>query len=293
MKYALIDVGSNTIRLVIYETGQEGPQIILNDADFSGILSYVKNGVLSEDGFFHIVQILKKMKKTALDSGCGTLYAFATASLRDISDKAALAERIREASGVDVHIISGAEEARYDYLGLRSEFNAADGAAFDLGGGSCQLMYFERGRVMESDSRPIGSLRLYNAYVSGVLPTESERIRIRSKVRIQLSGFGLLYKSAFPEIYAMGGAARAALKVLNRISRKKSEVITRAELSDMLLLPEAVFRGIIPERITTIIPAVITILEILDFCGSDAIHVTDRGVRDGILYELMNRNKPE
>ena len=83
MKTALIDIGSNTIRLVIYD----GKKEIKNTAVYAGLISDVYEGEISQEGIFKIVSALRSMKKTANEYSCDEIYAFATASLRDISDK--------------------------------------------------------------------------------------------------------------------------------------------------------------------------------------------------------------
>ncbi len=282
--YSLIDIGSNTIRLVVYENDTE----VLNRADYTGLISYVKDGRLTEDGEEKLIDVLLKFKSEAKAKGAQSLYAFATASLRDISDKEALICRIEEACGIQIDIISGDKEAEFDYLAISEKYNVDTGAAFDLGGGSCQLMMYEKNHIIESRSMPIGALKLYNMFVSGILPTEKEMQEIARYVRRSLSYFGVMKASKAEPIFAMGGAACTLMTIAKAISGKDKTSFTKTELLAYAALDEATLAYIVPQRLKTIVPAIVVITQILDYIGADTINVTTVGVRDGVLKMIKN-----
>jgi len=279
----LIDIGSNTIRLVIYEDKKE----IFNTADYSGLISYVKDGKLSDEGLKKLTDVLIAMKKISAEYEAESLYAFATASLRDICDKETLIFEIANRTGITIDIISGQAEAMYDYIAIKDCFGTTSGAAFDLGGGSCQLMYFENGLLPECKSMPIGALRMYNTYVSGVLPTKSERREIERCVRKNLSDFGLLKGYGKVPLFAMGGAACTLYSITEKLTKKCKTVYTASDLESIAALDEEIIRLVAPKRLTTIVPAIITILEILKYIGTDEIQITEIGVRDGIVKNIL------
>ena len=179
MKIALIDIGSNTIRLVVYD----GTEEIENTADYAGLVAEVSNGKISPSGIMKLSSSLIKMKKRAEELGCDEIYAFATASLRGVEDKEGLVSYIEEVTGLRMEIISGEAEAMYDYYGIRSIYNEKHGIAFDLGGGSCQMILFKYGKIREFLSMPIGSLKIYSDYVYGLLPDAEEKSRIGRIIR--------------------------------------------------------------------------------------------------------------
>ena len=291
MRYGIIDVGSNTIRLVIYEKKGHKWIQIENTAEYAGLLSYIEEGNLTPAGKEKLADALLKMKKICGDFGCNFVYAFATASLRDVADQKGLCSWVKRQTGVDMEIISGIQEAEFDYKGLLEEYPVQNGAAFDLGGGSCQLICFEFGRIVEYDSLKIGSLRLYHQYVCGVLPTAEETEAIRRAVRRGLSNFGILKNAGYETIYAMGGAARAAFGLQKYSCEKNEPILTMEELQVLCQFSETTLKKLVPERLTTILPALLTIQEICLYAGAKQIQVVDCGVREGILAKLEKENK--
>lgn len=284
--YALTDIGSNTIRLVIYDT-RDGIKEVFNQADYSGLISYVQNGVISEEGICRLVEVLNQMKKISEQYECENLYAFATASLRDVADKEGLIEAVFHKTGITIDILSGAEEAMFDYKAISNAFSVSTGAAFDLGGGSCQLMYFENGALPECKSMPIGALKMYNKHVSGVLPTKDERKAIAAEVRKHLCDFALLKNSNNLPLYAMGGAACTLTAMHKKLTGETKFEFSVTELNEIAELNENIISKLAPKRLTTIIPAIITILEICSYIGCDKICTTTIGVRDGVIHHLL------
>ena len=283
MKNALIDIGSNTIRLVIYDNLKE----IENVADYAGLIADVKDGMISAGGIAKIICALTKMKKTSADFGCENIYAFATASLRDIQDKESLVEAIKQATGLQIDIISGEAEAEYDYGGLKAVNNIRDGAAFDLGGGSCQLMVFKNNSVEQSVSLPIGSLKLYTDLITNILPSADEVNKISSKVAKELGAIEKLSQCGFEEIFAMGGAVFALCALDKNYLGGNGTTLTKDSLTGIMTLSHDDILKLVPKRDKTVVPAAITMLEILKFSGAKRIVATPAGVRDGILHKNL------
>ncbi|MBP3361359.1 MAG: hypothetical protein J6N52_10930 [Clostridia bacterium] len=280
MRTALIDIGSNTIRFVAYQQDRQ----IENFAEHAGLIADVSGGRISPAGISKLVKALTAMNKRAAELECDTVYAFATASLRNIEDKRSLSDYIRSVTGTEIDFISGEQEAMYDFAGLRSMYNESSGAAFDLGGGSCQLIYYERDKVCEFKSLPIGSLKLYTAYVNGEIPTEEEKSRIARRVRIELSKLALLKQCGADKLYAMGGAGFALAKVSAVLFGGDGKRLSCQELEKIAGVTAQELLSIVPKRVRTAIPAAVTMIEILKFTGAAEIEVTEAGVRDGILH---------
>ena len=276
MRVSLIDIGSNTIRLVIYEDGRE----ILNIANHANLISAVRNGEMSVEGLSKLVSCLKEMKIKIKEHKCDDTYAFATASLRDISDKESLCSCVKELTGIEIDIISGDEEAIYDYLGLKKLHGVESGMAFDLGGGSCQIIVYDNGEVKGHKSLKIGSLKLYGDFVSGLLPDRNEKEKISAHVKEQLLGLEYAENTGCERIYAMGGAAYALMQLSERyFGGEKLDVNTLQKITE---LSESEILAVCPKRLKTVIPAAVTVIEILNFSKSMYLYPTTAGVRDGI-----------
>ena len=285
MSLGVIDIGSNTIRLAVYDTTTL--KVIENGVNYAGLISYVEAGKISDEGFKILCSAVLEMKEICKKVNCDRYYAFATASLRDIEDKESLIKNVFNKTGVTMEIISGEKEAEYDYLGLKLHYNTDTGAVFDLGGGSAQLITFEDGQVTGNVSKKIGALKLYNTFVKGTFPTNAETEKIREYVKSEISDFTSKEHEA---VFAMGGAASAIKKLYRTLFGEKKDEFTVLEIKSFLEIPENIINSVIPERLYTIRPALIAIEEICRVLKTDKVKCVTCGVRDGMIYEIMKND---
>lgn len=282
MKIGVIDIGSNTVRLAVYES--DTLEVIKNGVNYAGLIAYVDDGVISDEGKRVLCSAVSEMKSLAEEAECDKTVAFATASLRDISDKDSLIKEVFENTGIKMDIISGEKEAEYDYLGLKLHYNVKTGAVFDLGGGSAQLISFKDGQVTGHISKKIGALKLYKTFVKDTFPTFAEEEKIRAYVKDELSDF-LSDNNEF--IFAMGGASSAIKKLYKAMFGKTKDEYSIKELQSFKDVPENIIKAVIPERLYTIRPALIAIEEICIALKTDKIKCVACGVRDGFIYESV------
>ncbi len=286
MSLGVIDIGSNTVRLAVYDN--KTLNVIENGVNYAGLIAFVDGGKLSDEGLNVLCSAVTEMKDICKKVNCENYYAFATASLRDIEDKESLIKTVYDKTGVLMEIVSGEREAELDYLGLKMHYDIKDGAAFDLGGGSGQLITFKSGKVTANISKKIGALKLYKTFVEGTFPTEIEETKIREYVKGELSGFE---SSGYEYVFAMGGAASAIKKLYMKVFGENKDEFKISDLKAFSEFPESVINSVIPERLYTIRPALITMEEICRVLKTDTIKCVTCGVRDGMIYNLMYRTE--
>lgn len=175
MKFAIVDLGSNTIRLSVYNTLPEGGfDLLFSEKEMAGLVSYVHGGVLSPEGIQRACGAIRDFQALLRQFDLDAPHVFATASLRNIRNTEEAVEQIRAATGVGVDVISGELEARLGYYGARTATDLQDGAMFDIGGGSAEVLEVRAGEVKKAQSLPIGSLELFNRCVDGLWPKKKE-----------------------------------------------------------------------------------------------------------------------
>ena len=181
--YSVIDIGSNTIRLVVYRVDSDGITPILNNKYTAGLAAYIgKDGALSDEGTDRLVDVMAKFRDaTDLLPDC-EVFPFATASLRNITNREVVIERVRRETGFDIRVLSGYEEAMLDYHGAVRSMPGEEGLLVDVGGGSTELVFFKAGRAAAARSVPLGSLSLFNKCVSGIIPTAGELAALKAKM---------------------------------------------------------------------------------------------------------------
>lgn len=258
--YSVIDIGSNTVRLVAYQVKDNQLVAMINKKYSVGLAGYILNNnnnndssqdfnYLSDEGIQKLINILLEFQSLLEYINLKEVFPFATASLRNIKNSAQVLDTIREKTNFDIQLLSGEEEALFDYAGMKQSLNTGTGIMVDIGGGSTELVFFKENKTLLVYSLPIGSLNMYNNFVNDIIPTEDEIIKIQEEVKKHLellnitNNFNNFNKidnsiklSDFNTICAVGGTARAVSKIVNRKKKQKykQEPYSSKELSKLV-----------------------------------------------------------
>src|SRR6201995_2491955 len=200
---AVIDIGSNSVRLVVYESLARSLVSIFNEKTLCGLGREVQStGLLAPDAVAKALTSLRRFRALCKVQQVGKVYAIATAACRDASngpDFIAQAERI---CGVPIEILSGPREARLSALGVISGVHNPDGIVGDLGGGSLELIDVHGNRLRSGVTSPLGSLALQDA-------SERSLKRAERIVKTELASVTQLTAGTGRTFYAVGGTWRA------------------------------------------------------------------------------------
>ena len=204
---AVIDLGSNSVRLVVYESMTRSLVTLFNEKTLCGLGREVQTtGLLAPDAVAKALTSLRRFRALCRVMKVGRVYAIATAACRDATngpDFIAKAERI---CGVKIEILSGPREAKLSALGVISGIHKPDGIVGDLGGGSLELIDVQGNRVRSGVTLPLGSLALQD--LSHKSLKRAERI-----VRNDLSDVAQLKAGRARTFYAVGGTWRALARI--------------------------------------------------------------------------------
>ena len=296
MKCGIVDVGSNTIRLSIYHWEGQTFKLLMNKKEMAGLAGYIKNGLLSDSGILVACRVLAGFKALLRNFDIADLYVFGTASLRNIVNTEEALETIEAVTGINVEVLSGADEAAFSFLGATVGGGApGSGMLADVGGGSTELVAYRDGAITSGCSLPMGSLSLFTKHVSGLFPTKEERKAIRSDVREELEKA----KTAglrCSHLTGVGGTFRAAAKLCNDLSGADPDnrIIPAGEI-------HALYKGLkkgdqdtlrqilrsVPDRVHTILPGLAILTAILDAYEVSTVSVSACGVREGYLLRRV------
>jgi exopolyphosphatase / guanosine-5'-triphosphate,3'-diphosphate pyrophosphatase len=160
-RIGVIDIGSNSLRLVVYDTAARAPTPLFNEKALCALgRGLGSSGRLNPDGVASAIGNLQRFVAIARAIGVVRLDVIATAAVRDAADGGDFVAQIRRQCGVEVAILDGAGEGRLSAFGVIAGIPDADGVAGDLGGGSVELVPLDRGAVGEGSTLPLGPLRL-------------------------------------------------------------------------------------------------------------------------------------
>ena len=292
MKYGLIDMGSNSIRLTVYDMDRTSFKVLFKEKIMAGLAGYVEHGRLTQDGIDCACQSLREFQNTLELLQIEHLAVFATASLRNISNTAQAVEQIQQTTGIAVEVLTGEVEAECGFYGATCDVEVDDGLFADIGGASAELALFTGRQLQEAVSVPVGSLKLYRDCVKKILPGKESRQRIEESIQRAFGNDALKEIPCRKHMVCVGGTARACL----RLSRKlfglpeNQRTFTREQLdalakqlckgdkdaADLILRYE-------PERIHTLVPGIMILRYLVDRFDVESITVSHYGVREGYL----------
>ncbi len=206
-RLGVIDIGSNSIRLVVFDGLTRAPLPIVNRKAVIGLGTDVeRRGRIGDDSFERGVAAIAALVKIAEDVPVAQLTLLATAAVREAANGDEFRAAVKAACGHEMRVLSGDEEASMSALGVASASPHASGIVGDLGGGSLELIAIEDGRVLQQTSLPIGPLRLIER-TGGRLEDASQAIDA------SLSSVSWLDVMRDREFYAVGGGWRAIARL--------------------------------------------------------------------------------
>lgn len=293
--YAVIDIGSNTIRLTAYKGDTQKFRVIFSSKATTQLYSLLEDGKLSQEGIDRICDILMDFQTTLQNMKIHQIGVFATATLRKSSNSQQVLEEIFRCTGLSVEILSGEEEARLGFVGAMHCAQAEEGVLVDIGGGSTEVTTYANRTIRTVTSMPIGCLALYKDYVKKILPTPKEVRNLRQKIGEWLDQVGIPQQEA-AYLCGMGGTIRAALKLNNDLfSMPEKNLSFSADhleyICNTLLEKDATARSIIlkicPERVHTLLPGLLILQELIHRYQVQTITISRYGVREGYLIDRL------
>ncbi|RXF74009.1 exopolyphosphatase [Hansschlegelia zhihuaiae] len=291
---AIVDIGSNSVRIVVYEGLSRAPAAMFNEKELCALgRSVAVTGRLSDDSVARALSALKRFRKLADVMKVGSMHVLATAAARDAANGPDFIRDAESICGSPVELLSGKREAHLSALGVLSGFFRPDGVVGDLGGGSLELVDVAKKRVGAGVTFPLGGIRLQDVSERSI--KKADRI-----VRDALEGAASLAKLKGRAFYAVGGTWRALahlhmvqknypLHVLHGYTIPVKEALEFCRLVrrvDPDTLPSV---GIVSSDRRPLLAYGALVLEHIIRIGKPTeIVMSGLGVREGLLYELLD-----
>ncbi len=286
MRAGVIDIGSNTVRLLVAASGRRGLNTILSERTHLGLAAEVeRDGALSGRKMAHAAELARGYAALARDCGVQTLEVLVTSPGRQARNADRLRRMIAEASGAPVRQLSAEDEGRLAYAGAVAACRSVPKsvAVCDVGGGSTQLMVGTSHEPVWLRSLDLGSLRLTERFRPADPPEPADLAEITEAVRDAFIGV----VAPVPRLaLATGGTARALRRI---VGRRLDEEELLAALWRLSIEPAAAVAdgyGIPAERARTLATGVIILLEVRRRLGV-RLEVARGGVREGAILGLL------
>ncbi len=280
MKLAVIDIGSNSVRLMLWANGKSLYKRVNTTRLGQGI---ALNGTLSQSAMRRTACAVAEFKWEAEECGAGQVYAFATAAVRSSCNGREFCELVREICGLAIDVVAGEEEA---LLGLYGALGGQNGGIIDIGGASTEVCFQYGGEKTFSVSLDIGAVRLFDL-------CKDQKDKLLSEIRERIKP--LKGVQTVENVYAVGGTASTLASVklglreydaqkIQDYELKKTEVFS---LADSLLALTAEERkniaGMDIRRTDIIAGGALLLAEIMDSLALERLFVSDRDNLEGYL----------
>lgn len=299
---AVIDIGSNSGRVVVLEVDRAGHLRLLTGSRAALRLVHdVDEGRrLSTESMARTLDAVRDFHAIASGAGARRIVAVATAAIRDARNGRAFMHRIRRELGIRVDIIDGAEEARLGFAGAIRGLPVSNGLLFDLGGGSMQISHFRQRRLGDAASLPLGALRLSEGFLESDPPRPREIRHLRDHVWKHLKRAQIARLGRSEGLVGTGGTLRNLAKIDRHahrypIMRVHGYVLTRDRLHEVVqqLATRRQKRrddisGLSADRADSIVGGAVAIETLMEYVRAREILVSGQGVREGIALDLLS-----
>jgi exopolyphosphatase / guanosine-5'-triphosphate,3'-diphosphate pyrophosphatase len=289
---AVIDIGSNSVRLVAYEGLTRAPTPVFNEKVLCGLgRGVAKTGLLPEDGVSQALHALARFRTLLGLMGITNVKVLATAAARDASNGKAFIAEAEAILGASIDLISGQREARLSAMGVLSGFHKPDGIVGDMGGGSLELIDLDGHKLGKGASVQLGGIALQDA--SGGSLKKAEKIVRKALDGVKLQG----KRRAF---YAVGGTWRALsrlhmrqigypLNVMHGYALPAREAIDFCRMAQRVA-PETLMSidTVSTARRPLLAFGALVLENVLKESECSSVIFSVMGVREGLLYELLD-----
>jgi exopolyphosphatase/guanosine-5'-triphosphate,3'-diphosphate pyrophosphatase len=221
---------------------------------------------------------------------------FSTAALRNIENTAHVTQIIKDKVNIEIDVLSGEEEGKLSFIGSISTIKKDNGILIDVGGGSVEIVLFKNKKIKAGYSIPIGSLKIYNEYVSDMIPDEKECNLIKERIYSELERIDFNNDEKILFMCGVGGGIRTIEKILVdlNLQKKKADLINvklleqlETELNHNNKDTYCKILHVKPSRIHTLVPTLLIVESITSYFGCEELQISKFSVREGYLYKKM------
>jgi exopolyphosphatase / guanosine-5'-triphosphate,3'-diphosphate pyrophosphatase len=316
-RFAALDLGSNALRLRIVEAHassltREQLSLLPDPSAWREVVSLrapvrlgsevFVTGRLASASIGQACTALREFRQSMDNAQVDVYRATATSAVREASNRATLVERARREAGIELEVIEGIEEARLIQLAVSRRLGLADKRALlvDVGGGSTELTYLDRGRSVWAISLPIGTVRLLEMYLRGskAVDRARQKLLVEGIDRALAEALPTLQKMPFEIVVGTGGSVDTLCELCPTkgghagYPRAVDVGVMRTLLGKLLAMTPDQRResfGLRPDRADTIVPAASIFLRVAESFKATAIVAPGVGLKEGILEELVDK----
>ncbi len=300
---AIIDIGSNSIRLVVFSVDVSGVYKEVQNLKIVARLSSHFNhaGEITEKGIQTLVSSLKYFKEVITTYPISTLLCVATAAIRQAKNQKEIIHYVQKETNLAITVLTEYEEAFYGFLAVTNSTDYQNGLTIDIGGGSTEITLFKDRQILHYHSFPFGAISLKQKFIHNEIPSNKELQLLRNYIQDCFHSLQWL-KQKGTVLIGIGGSARNLsliqqrkinypLAGLHQYKLKLTEISAiNEQLINTSLKERQKIDGLSKDRADIIIPAVEVIKGLMDHAKTTTFIMSNKGLRDGLFYrELLSK----
>lgn len=301
MRLGVLDIGSNTGHLLIVDAYRGGPPVPAHTFKEALRLSEQldSSGAVTDEGIARLLKYVGEARAQAEDQGCTTVLAFATSAVRDAVNATDVLSTVREATGVEIEVLPGEDEARLTFLAVRRWFGWSSGrlGVFDIGGGSLEMAVGSDEEPSAASSLPLGAGRLTRDWLAAGRPYEELRLHVRAE--IASAAGAILRGGRFDRAVATSKTFRSLARICGAASYEEGPYIRRtlnrgdlaSAVSQLMTLGDdevATLPGVSPDRAHQIRAGALVAEATMDLFDLDELEICPWALREGVLLRHMD-----
>lgn len=298
-KYAIIDLGSNSVRMIIMKVYSDNSYKMIDQVKEMVRLSegMGEERTLKPMAIKRTLEALKFFKKLMGVHSVDETYMVATAAVRNATNKDFFLDKVKHETGFDFTVISGEEEAYYAYLGVINTIDIEDCVMIDIGGASTEIAWIQNRRLKEAVSLPFGAVILSERFQLKDKITHERLKKLEQLCKREFSKIPWLAQTIGLPVVGLGGTIRALAKIdkvrigfpltsLHNYQMTFEEVsfgynlVSRANYQERKNIP-----GVNKDRADIIVGGLIPIRYLLEYIKADKLIISGNGLREGVFYE--------
>jgi exopolyphosphatase/guanosine-5'-triphosphate,3'-diphosphate pyrophosphatase len=310
---ATIDIGTNTLRLLIAEIGYNSGKknYTIHEVYSERVITRLgeglpEGGLMRDEAITRSLAVLQKFSETLSHYGVGKTAVVATSALREAKNSTRFLQQAKESSGLDINIISGEEEAKKTAAGMMIDLCLPQTAFMvDIGGGSTELIFSRQRQPLLVQSLNVGVVYLTERYMKQDPPAQEDLKLMGNEISLKIKTLAGLFKKLLTNSTAFIGTAgtvtalSAITQKLTRFEHKKihNTKITKEQVKDIFSKishitsrERAQYLPFEPQRLDIIVPGTFILLTLMEEFGFQELIVSNFGLREGILIELYEEN---
>lgn len=298
-KIGIIDLGSNSARLVIVNLFQDGYFMVVDELKESVRLGQdmERDGFLKPQRVAETIKTLKMFRKLCDASGVNRIIAVATEAVRRAKNQRSFLDEIQASCGIKIRVLTSEEEAVFVYRGVINTMDVPKGIILEIGGGSTKIVYYNRRNMLNYVTLPFGAVTLTGLFSGDGLKPEEQAEKIEEFFTEQLKQVEWL-KELDPDVQmiGVGGSFRNLFKIskmvhkypLDTVHNYKMHVEDFTPIYDMIKVLELdkkkKIKGLSAER-ADILPAALAVIKsFVNYIGAEGFTMSGAGLREGIMF---------